>query len=191
MIKDIIQIGDDRLFEISEPIEKDEISSKEVQTLAVDVMDTLKHHASSAAGLSAVQIGVLKRLFVVKRYDLEKEGSDDDADLPYEVLINPKIIKASHDETIEWEGCMSISSEKSRLYGPVSRSKTVKLEYLDLNGKVKHIAGTNFFAHLLIHELDHLDGKLFLEYIDNPKNIWKAEELDEYMDVNRKFPKVV
>jgi peptide deformylase len=189
MIKPIIQLGDDRLFEESELIEKGSISSGKVQEVAQDVLDTLKHHRDSAAGLSAVQIGILKRIFVVKRYDLY-DGENDD-EYQYETLINPRIVKGSSLETIEWEGCMSISSGNLRLYGPVSRSKETEVEYMNLNGEIKRIKGEKFFSHLLLHEMDHLNGKLFLEYVDNPKNIWNEEELDNYLDEYKKFPPIV
>ncbi len=188
MIKQIIQLGDPRLNQVSEAIRPDEIPSKEIQDLAKDLLETCLKHKEEAAGLSTVQLGVLKRMYVVKRVDLEtieKGGVDQ-----WEVLINPKIIKQSKETTSEWEGCMSISSDDNRLFGPVERSKVAEIEYLDLNGNKNKLTAKNFFAHLILHEQDHLEGKLFLSYVKNPKNIWKEDDLDKYLKEFKKFPKV-
>lgn len=184
MVKKIIQIGDERLLQISEKIKVEDIDSDEIQSLATDLLDTAKAHEDSAAGLSAVQIGILKRMFVVKM-------TDDEDNVSYEILINPEIVEQSREQSVVWEGCMSISAGKKRLFGPVSRSKKVLMSYYDLNGEKQEIEGKDFYAHLLIHELDHLDGKLFLQYVENPKNLWDEKELDKYMDKYGKLPPVV
>lgn len=185
MVKAIIQIGDKKLIQKSESIEIDRISSAEIQNLAKDVLDTCIANQKNAAGLSAVQIGVLKRLFVVKLVGKENDESK------WITMINPEIVKQSKEQSMEWEGCMSISSKNRRLYGPVYRSKNVEISYYDLEGKKQKISGSGFFSHLLLHEMDHLDGVLFLGYIDNPDNIWTEDELDEYLDLHGKFPKIV
>lgn len=182
MNKKIIQIGDQKLFQISEEVEKSEIKSESIQNLIKDLHDTLNAHEGTAAGLSAVQIGALKRVFVIKEKDKSGEIL---------TLINPEITKQSSDTTIEWEGCMSINNGNKRLFGPVPRSKSVTMKYLDINGIQREITGVKFMAHLLLHELDHLDGKLFLQYVTNPENIWDEEELDEYLENNERFPDII
>ncbi len=186
MVKDIIQIGDKRLLEASEKVDTGEISSGRIQVLIKNLEDTLVANKQAAAGLSAVQLGVLKRVYVVK--DL----TQDSASAAYKMitLINPKILKVSRETAIEWEGCMSISAGKLRLFGPVSRPRSVKVEYQDKEGNKKYLEWEGFGSHLLQHEQDHLDGVLFLSYIQNPKNIWNEEELDRYLEKNNKFPEV-
>ncbi len=185
MVRKIIQIGDNRLLEESKEISKEELNSKEIKQIAEDLVDTIKHYNETAAGLSAVQIGVMKRIFAVK---IEKEDSEE---VEYKVLINPEIEKQSTETTIVWEGCMSISSKNQRLYGPVERSKEVRIKYTDLQGNTQRIQAEEFYSHLLLHEMDHLDGKLFLQYVSNPENLWNEEDLDKYLEQYNKFPPVV
>ncbi|MCA9380723.1 peptide deformylase [Candidatus Dojkabacteria bacterium] len=182
MNKKIIQIGDERLLQASESVEESSIQSEEIQNLIKDITDTIKANKDSAAGLSAVQIGILKRIFVVK--------DNDDTKTFYRAFINPEVIEQSRETTIEWEGCMSINSNNKRLYGPVERSKVVTIKYLDENGIQREITEKNFRSHLLLHELDHLNGKLFLQYVDNPENIWNEDELDTYLDKYQRFPEI-
>lgn len=190
MVKDIIQIGDKRLLEVSEPINPKDISKGEIQELADNLTDTLLYYNKQAAGLSAVQLGVLKRMFVVKRYDLNDTDEETSA-TELEVMINPEITIIDNEKIIEWEGCMSISNNKHRLFGPVARPDSVKVKYLDLAGEEQEIEAREFFAHLLQHEMDHLEGVLFLSYISNPKNIWSEEELDRYIEQYKRMPEVV
>lgn len=185
MIKKIIQIGDKMLFEESESIVVDSISSGEVQQLAIDLLDTVTHHSNSAAGLSAVQIGVLKRIFVVKRMDLT-DGVEQ-----WEIMINPTYKVKGSKETLEWEGCMSINKDNVKLFGPVYRPKEIEVTYYALDGTKKRLRAKNFFSHLIQHEIDHLNGLLFLSYVDNPKNIWNEKELDLYIKQNNSLPTVV
>lgn len=182
MIKDIIQLGDKRLNQVSKEVIPHEISSDRVQAIITDLLDTVKAHNNEAAGLSAVQIGELDRIFVVRRVDI---ASDTDR---YDIMINPEVIFQSKDTSVEWEGCMSISSENLRLYGPVERSRVVEIKYLNENNEKKSIKAKNFFSHLIQHELDHLDGKLFLSHVKDPANIWNEEKLDAYLDKYGSMP---
>jgi len=187
MKKEIIQIGDKRLNEVSETINEGLISSGSIQDLAKNLVDTIKAHEGSAAGLSGVQIGDLRRIFVVK--DLSKSEFDENPN--YIVMINPEITEVTEEIGTEWEGCMSINSGDQRLFGPVDRPYGVRVEYTNLNGDKKTIEAEGFFSHLLQHEIDHLEGRLFLSYISNPKNIWKEDQLDSFIKANNKFPPVV
>src|SRR5690606_1621578 len=137
-------------------------------------------HKDAAAGLSAVQIGELYRIFIVKRVDLPQSDQ-------LEIMINPIITFESQQKSLEWEGCMSINSDNQRLYGPVQRSKTVEVAYFNEKAEKKKLKATEFFSHLIQHELDHLNGILFLSYVKNPKNIWKEEDLDAYIDKHREL----
>lgn len=187
MIQPIIQIGNEMLNEESEAIPVSEISSGTVQDLATNLIDTLKHHTKEAAGLSAVQIGKLLQMYVIKRMDLPEER----AEQQLEILINPKIKVKNKTKNMEWEGCMSISSDNMRLFGPVERPSEIIVEYFDREGNKKKLRAKGFFAHLIQHEQDHLNGILFLQYIQNPKNIWKEDELDRYLEQYKRFPSVV
>lgn len=187
MVKKIIQLGDKKLNLVSEEVKKSEISSRETQELVSNLYDTLDSNREVAAGLSAVQIGELKRIFAVKRLDLKNDNEAEEI----EILINPEIEVLDETLNLEWEGCMSISNQNRRLYGPVSRPRTVKVHYYDINGVEQSIIATGFFSSLMQHEYDHLEGILFLKYVTNPKNIWNEDELNAYLDTYKQFPKAV
>ncbi|MDQ7021435.1 MAG: peptide deformylase [Candidatus Dojkabacteria bacterium] len=167
-------------------VERADIDSKETRSLIKDLLDTCKANFEDAAGLSAVQIGVLKRVFVVKRTDLEDEYRDQ-----WEVMINPNIKILDKKESLIWEGCLSINTGENRLYGPVYRPKKVRIEYYDQKGNKRSLDADGFFSHLIQHELDHLNGILFLSHVENPANIWKEDEFDKYLKENRQYPPIV
>lgn len=133
-----------------------------IRSILNDMDETM--HEANGVGLSAVQIGILKRLVVI---DTEYDGS------PSIKLVNPKIIKAKGSQEVE-EGCLSFPNQ----FAKVVRPEEVIIEALDENGKPIKIKAKDLLAEALCHEIDHLDGKLFidimepgtLQYIDNDGN---------------------
>lgn len=151
-IRHIISIGDEVLRKQSKPVT--EFDSK-LGTLIDDMKETLARE--NGVGLAAVQVGVLKRVVVVV---------DDDK---YIELINPVIIKTSGvQENVE--GCLSIPGK----YGITSRPRKVTVKALDRNGKGIKVTGKELLARGLCHEIDHLDGVLF---IDNVVRMLSPDEL--------------
>ena len=153
-------------------LEKDEILKKKsreveiiddkIQTLIDDMFDTMYKY--NGVGLSAVQVGVLKRVVVI---DVTEDRTE-----PI-VLINPKITKAKGEHEVE-EGCLSFPNQYAKLIRP----KEVTVEALDRSGKKITIKGKDLLAQAIAHELDHLDGVVFvdkmlpgtLEYVEPKKN---------------------
>lgn len=187
MVKEIIQIGNPILFERSKEVDLKEMSSKRIKSVIQDLKDTVKAHSEEAAGLSAVQIGYLDRIFI---FDLNADNPEEPR-RKWEVVINPLVRVTSNETSIVWEGCMSISSNKQRLYGPVIRPNEVTIEYISEQGEKKELSVKGFISHLILHELDHLEGILFLKHISNPKNIWKEDDLDAYYKKNHKYPAII
>lgn len=147
--------------------------NEEDRELIDEMLATIQKRASSSGGLAAPQVGVSKRICIVRRFDLEKGKKKSDA--VWEILINPKLISKSEDLSTEWEGCLSINN--GELWGQVSRPRFVEIEYFDING-VKHVVkAQDFQSHVYQHEIDHLDGILFLKYIDDPSSLLTTEEL--------------
>jgi len=144
-IRKIIQLGDDTLRKRS--FEVAEINAKVIQLLD-DMRDTL--NKAQGAGLAAVQVGVLKRIFVV---DVE-EG--------YFEFINPEII-STKGEQYNVEGCLSVPGK----WGEVKRPYEVTVKALDRNGKSFTIKAKDFFAKAICHEYDHLDGIVYVDKADN------------------------
>lgn len=149
--------GDEILRKTSREVE--EVTDK-IRELLDDMVETM--HKYNGVGLAAPQVGILKRVIVIDLYDGEE---------PLQ-LVNPKIIKAKGKQEVE-EGCLSFPNE----YAKMVRPKEVTVEALDRDGKKVIITGKDLLAQALAHEIDHLNGILFvdnmipgtLEYID-PEN---------------------
>ncbi|MBR3863787.1 MAG: peptide deformylase [Clostridia bacterium] len=144
-IRKIIQLGDETLRKRS--FEVNQIDAKVIQLLD-DMKDTL--YKAKGAGLAAVQVGMLKRIFVV---DVE-EG--------YFEFINPEII-STKGEQYGVEGCLSVKGK----WGDVKRPKEVTVKALDRNGKSFTIKAKDFFAKAICHEYDHLNGIVYVDKADN------------------------
>lgn len=146
--KPIVIYGDPVLREVSEPVEE---INQEVKDLVSDLVDTL--NKARGLGLSAVQIGVLKRVFIV---DL----SVVDITSKMQVFINPEILESSNDAEFE-EGCLSFPG----IYQKISRPDRVRVRALDLDGKPFELEASGLAARAILHEYDHLEGKLFIDYL--------------------------
>ncbi|RAL24264.1 peptide deformylase [Thermoflavimicrobium daqui] len=144
--KRIIPFGDPMLRKVSKPVLK--ITPK-VLKLLDDMKETL-YAAPGRAGLSAVQVGILRRVVVMDCGDGLIE------------LINPEIIEKS-GEQIGPEACLSFPN----FWGTVKRANYVKVKYLNRNGEETIIEGEGFLARCLQHEIDHLNGVLFIDHIQN------------------------
>ena len=125
----------------------------DIGKLAEDMLETM--YDAPGVGLAAPQIGVLKRIFVM---DCAKE---DDAEKHPMVLINPEIIAKSDEMNTYEEGCLSIPEQ----YGEVTRPKLVTMRWLGLDGKLHEVEFDGLWATCAQHELDHLNGKLFIDHL--------------------------
>ncbi|MBO9323936.1 MAG: peptide deformylase [Roseiflexus sp.] len=135
-----------------------------LKQLVADMVETMR--AANGVGLAAPQIGVLQRLAVISIPPVVEERPDGSkievAPEQNFVLINPEIIKASDQEDVGLEGCLSLPG----WYGEVPRAAWVTVEYTDLNGRRQRIRrATGLLGRALQHEIDHLDGILFTERI--------------------------
>lgn len=147
-VRPIVIYGDPVLREVSKPVE--EITG-EIKVLVSDMIDTLKK--AQGLGLAAVQIGVAKRVFIV---DL----SAVDINEKLRVFINPEIIETEGEAEFE-EGCLSFPG----IYQKIVRAKKVKIKALDLDGQPFEMAADGLAARAILHEFDHLEAKLFIDYL--------------------------
>ena len=145
-VREILIIGDPILTRRSEPVEA---VTEDIVRLARDMVETV--HAAPGIGLAAPQVGLNKRVIVV---DLSV-GEDPDA---LHVLVNPEIM-AKEGEAICEEGCLSVPDIKEK----VARPYRVVVRGLDLEGQPVEIEGEDLLARAFCHEIDHLDGILFVE----------------------------
>lgn len=148
-IREVVQVGDDVLRQKCFPVE---VFDEKLHKLLDDMKDTVKKE--EGAGLAGPQVGVAKRLAVV------------DVDEGYFELVNP-VILLQKGEQVGWEGCLSVRGKS----GVVSRPMKVTVSYQDRFGEKHLIKAKGFFARALCHEIDHLDGVL---YIDKATHIEKA-----------------
>lgn len=156
-IKPIITIPNNLL---KNPTKKVNVIDDEIKNIVQDLIDTvLQAEDPEGAGLSANQIGVDKKICVVRNfYEDLKTGKISSEEI---VLINPKIISHSKEENIDWEGCLSIPDA----YGKVSRYQKIKVLAKDLNNQRITIKANGYFARVIQHEIDHLNGILFTERV--------------------------
>ena len=152
-LRDIIILPDKRLRLVSEPAKK---IDPELRLLVEDMFETM--YEAPGIGLAAIQIGVPKRVIVM---DLAKK------DEPKEprVIINPQLLWRSEERRIYEEGCLSIPE----FYEEVERPAMVRVKFLDVNGAEQELEASGLLATCLQHEIDHLDGVLFIDHISKLK----------------------
>ncbi|MBR2678162.1 MAG: peptide deformylase [Bacilli bacterium] len=178
--KDILDEKDKRLRLISKDVEfplteKDKnLIDTMIEYLKNSQIDELaeKYDLRPGMGMSAIQLGVPKRYFVVVN-EITEEGDEEQSFETY-VLINPKIISNSMEQIYvdEGEGCLSVNRP---VEGIVPRYARVTMEAYDMEGRKVHIRGREELAICFQHELDHLNGILFVDHID-PKNPFKGKD---------------
>ena len=152
-VRDILIIPDKRLRLKSAAVQT---VDKPLRTLIEDMFETM--YAAPGIGLAAIQIGVAKRVVTM---DLAKK---DDPKQP-QVFINPEVVWSSDEKAAYEEGCLSIPE----YYEEVERPKAVKVKFLDLDLKPQEIEATGLLATCLQHEIDHLNGVLFIDHISKLK----------------------
>jgi peptide deformylase len=152
-IKPLIILPDPLLRQVSQPVER---VDSELNQLVDDMLETM--YEAPGIGLAAIQVGVPRRLLVI---DLAKEGEEP---VPL-VFINPKIIRSSDERSTYEEGCLSIPD----YYAEVERPATITVTSLDRTGKEVTTEADGLLATCLQHEIDHLDGVLFIDHISRLK----------------------
>src|SRR5258708_7169215 len=152
-LRDIIVLPDKRLRSVSKPVVE---ISDEIRTLVTDMFDTM--YEAPGIGLAAIQVGVPSRVVVM---DLSKR----EAEAEPRVLINPEITWSADEKSLYEEGCLSIPD----IHEDVERPARVKVKYLDLDGKPREEDAEGLFATCIQHEVDHLNGVLFIDHISKLK----------------------
>lgn len=168
----IREVGDSVLNKVSTEVDMKNINS-DILEIVEDLKATLKFGTS--LGIAAPQIGLNKRIIVVgaKRENIKYNDAEE---IPITVMINPTWKNLSEDTDVQYEGCMSVPS----IRGKVERYRDIEITYYNEFGEkiVKQIHG--FFARLVQHECDHLDGIVFLDKVKGPKGFATKENIDKY-----------
>ncbi len=152
-IRSLILLPDPRLKQVSAPVPK---VTSQIRKLADDMLDTM--YDAPGIGLAAIQIGEPLRLVTI---DLAKP---EEARRPV-VYINPEVVSSSQDLSIYDEGCLSIPE----YYAEVERPASVRVRYMDIDGQVQEVMADGLLATCLQHEIDHLNGVLFIDYLSKLK----------------------
>jgi peptide deformylase len=157
-IRPIIEAPDPLLRQISSPVEA---ITPEIQTLIDDMFETM--YAAPGIGLAAIQVGIPWRILVIDLQDPEEEGGE--AVRNPMTFINPEILRSSETERPYNEGCLSVPDQ----YAEVERPDSIRARWLDRDGKVHEEELDGMLATCLQHEMDHLEGVLFIDYLSRLK----------------------
>ena len=153
MLRKILTEPDPILRKKCEPLEKVDTETKKLMD---DMLETM--YAAPGIGLAAIQVGILKRLVVI---DISK-GEEEKKPI---FLINPQIIHQSKKTSIYEEGCLSLPGQ----FAEIERPAECTLKYIDYNGKEKELKADGLLATCVQHEVDHLNGILFIDYLSKLK----------------------
>jgi len=159
-VKEILKMGNPLLREEAEDFTIEEIKSPETKLLLEDMWDSLE--VAGGIGLAAPQIGILKKLAVIKLSEESDRYPNMEDSEPY-IIFNPKVSVLDQTEQGFWEGCLSVPG----LRGFVERPRGIRVDYLDENAESRSIEAEDFLATVFQHELDHLRGKLFVDRMDD------------------------
>ena len=168
-IRKILTVPDPRLKTVSTPVEK---VDDELRALMDDMLETM--YAAPGIGLAAIQVGVPKQVIVM---DL---AGDDEAPQP-RYFVNPEILDSSGDLATYNEGCLSVPEQ----FAEVDRPAHIRVRYLDYDGVIREEEADGLLATCLQHEMDHLKGILFIDYLSRMKRsmivkkVEKAQRLKE------------
>lgn len=168
----ILEVPDPRLKTVSTPVES---FDDDLKKLTEDMIDTM--YDAHGIGLAAIQVGVSKRILVI---DLQEtpEGEEPSEEGPEKnplVFVNPEILNPSDDMTGYKEGCLSVPEQ----YADVERPSTIRARWQDLDGKVHEQNMDGLMATCLQHEMDHLEGILFIDHLSRLKRQMVLKKLNK------------
>ena len=181
-IREILEVPDPRLKEISRPVET---FDAELKTLVEDMFETM--YDAPGIGLAAIQVGVPLRVLVI---DLQPDDPDAEPEVcnhgghqhthqptkrEPRIFINPEILDPSEEHTVYQEGCLSVPE----IYADVERPSTCRVRYQDLEGQTHEEQMEGMMATCLQHEMDHLEGILFIDHLSRLKRQMALKKLDK------------
>ncbi len=186
-IREIIEIPDPRLKQVSAPVT---VFDEELRTLVADMFETM--YDAPGIGLAAIQVGVPQRVLVI---DLQPDDPDAEPEVctahgdhhhthqptkrePH-VFINPEILEPSEELQVYQEGCLSVPE----IYADVERPKHIRARWQDLDGNVHEQAMDGLMAICLQHEMDHLEGILFIDHLSRLKRQMAIKKLEKLRKV--------
>ncbi len=169
----VARLGHPVLRRVAEPFTKAEITSRETRRLVQDMLETMAEY--DGAGLAAPQVHVSKRLLI---YGVESNPRYPDAEeVPVTVLFNPEWKRLTDETELEWEGCLSLPG----LRGQVRRYNRIRVEALDEEARPLHFEAEAFHARVFQHEVDHLDGVVFVDRMESMDSLCYLKEWQRFV----------
>lgn len=152
---------------------KDFLKSDDFSQLIIDLKDSMKHYGG--IGIAAPQIGIDLQVAIIELVGFNRYGEN--VNLPLTVFVNPKIEFLTDEEQGFWEGCLSVPGMR----GYVERPKKIRVSFLNITGVEEEIIAEGFLATVLQHELDHLEGILYIDRIKDLRKLTFQEEFEEFI----------
>ena len=170
----VARLGHPAIRRKADPVGEGEIHSQEIQALVRQMIDSMHEH--DGVGIAAPQVHVSKQIAVIKVQNNPRYS--DAPEIPLTVLINPKIIQHSRIKEDGWEGCLSIPD----LRGVVPRYQSVVCKALNQHGELVTIDAKGFFARVIQHECDHLEGRVYLDRMNDLTTLTHLAEFSKFWD---------
>ncbi len=172
-VLEITELGDPVLREMAREVK--DVTDPAVQSLIDDLIETAYH--ANGVGIAAPQVGNTERVFIISSHPSVRYP--DAPELEPTAIINPEIVSKSEETVKGWEGCLSIPG----IRGLVPRAKTVRARYTTRDGKTEEKEFRDFVARVFQHELDHLDGVLFLDRVESTRDIVTEKEYAKLLEL--------
>ena len=172
MILKVARLGHPAVRSPAQPVPAEMIASPDLQRLVDDMIETM--HEYDGVGLAAPQIHVGLRLAVIEVPASDERSRDA---VPLTVLVNPRVTPLGDEKEHAWEGCLSIPD----LRGVVPRWSRLRLEALDRAGAPFTVEAEGFFARVIQHECDHLDGSVYLDRMEGLRTLSFLREFERYV----------
>jgi peptide deformylase len=166
----ILETPDPQLRQISTPVET---IDEALHRLIDDMFETM--YDAPGIGLAAIQVGVPKRLLVIDLQEPESDAEDAPAVKNPRVFINPEILESAAELSVYSEGCLSVPEQ----YAEVERPASVRLSWLDREGRINEETLTGLLATCIQHEMDHLNGVLFIDHLSRLKRDMLLKKLNK------------
>jgi peptide deformylase len=184
----IVQAGEPVLRQTARALTRPEILGDEIQRLIRGLRETMQD--APGVGLAAPQVGLSVQLAVIEdREEFLKDlppqelAQKDRKPVPFHVIINPQITFSGDDRVVFYEGCLSLAGFSA----VVPRARAVRVEYLDEKGERRSVEASGWYARILQHEIDHLQGALYIDRmntrtfssVENWNRFWRGKPVDE------------